>query len=242
MFLQAYLVAASLAGLPVTPVRAETSAIPSRNACFSDAASSAQRIAACGTLIRSSKPSSGVRPAALLRRAGAYGQQGKYAQAVADASSAIHLAPSAVAYATRALAHHDLGREEEAIRDSNSALRLAPGNENALFVRGAAYEAEADYQRAIMDFTAVLKLDPKRADALFSRGAAYYSAGDYQSAVEDFTASIDSGHGNATVFYLRGLAENELGQAAAARSDLEHAHKLDPHLQQPRPPQGSLDL
>ena len=84
-------------------------------------------------------------------------------------------------------------------------------------------------------FNAVLKLDPKRADARFSRGAAYYSDGDYQSAVEDFTATIDSGHGNATVFYLRGLAESELGQTAAARSDLEHAFKLDPHLQ-PRQP------
>jgi tetratricopeptide (TPR) repeat protein len=230
MFVELYLVIASLTAESIPTLLAKSVAATDRVLCFSDSTSPDRRIAACSALIRSDKQNPQLKAAALLGRAGAYGQKGDYARAADDATNALKRAHSAVAYYTRALAYHDMGREQQAIRDCEAALAIEPDNENALFVRGSAREGLADYAGAIKDFSDVLRRDPKRADALFSRGAAYYSAGDYEAAVDDFTKTIEIGHDDATVFYLRGLAKKELGQLSGARSDFEEALRRDPQL------------
>jgi tetratricopeptide (TPR) repeat protein len=135
-----------------------------RAPCFFEFAQPDKQIAACTALIRSAV--AGI-TAALLSRAGAFGQKGDYQHAVEDATQVIALAPSPVAYYTRALAYHDDGDDMRAIADCEAALGMQPDNANALFVRGAAYQGLAAYSEAIRDFTKVLKLDPKRVDARF---------------------------------------------------------------------------
>jgi tetratricopeptide (TPR) repeat protein len=239
MFLETYLVVASLTAGSIPMLLAKSAAAIDRTPCFSDSASPDQRIAACSALIHSIKQNAELKAAALLGRAGAYGQKGEYARAVDDASKALKQTHSAVAYYTRALAYHDMGREQQAIRDCEAALAIEPDNENALFVRGSAREGLADYAGAIKDFSDVLRRDPDRADALFSRGAAYYSAGDYEAAVDDFSKTIEIGHDDAAVFYLRGLAKMELGQLSGARSDFDEALRRDPQLRTGTPSPGA---
>jgi tetratricopeptide (TPR) repeat protein len=240
MLPEIYLVVVSLAAVPIPSVPATAGTVLSQDPCFSDSISPDQRIAACTTLIRSSKRDPESKASALLRRAGAYGLKSKYARAAADATEAIKQARSAVAYYTRALAYHDMGRERQAIQDCDAALMIEPDNENALFVRGTAREGLADYTGATQDFSDVLRLDPGRADAWFSRGATYYSAGNYDAAVEDFSKTIELGHADATVFYLRGLARLELGEMSDARADLNEAMRLDPKLRTGTPLPGGV--
>jgi tetratricopeptide (TPR) repeat protein len=238
MLPQVYLVVAGLAAASIPSLLANNAAAMNHNPCFADSIEPDRRIAACSVLVHSSKQNSEMKAAALLGRAGAYGQKGEYARAADDATKALKRAHSAVAYYTRALAYHDMGREQQAIRDCEAALAIEPDNANALFVRGSAREGLADYPGAIKDFSEVLRLDPKRSDALFSRGAAHYSAGDYEAAVEDFSKTIDLGHDDAAVFYLRGLAKMELGQLSGSRSDFEEALRRDPQLRTRAPSPG----
>jgi tetratricopeptide (TPR) repeat protein len=171
-----------MAAALATTLPASAKGARARDPCFFEFAQPDERIAACTALIHSGV--AGI-TAALLSRAGAFGQIGDYEHAVEDATQVIALAPSSVAYYTRALAYHDDGDDMRAITDCDAALGMQSDNANALFVRGAAYQGFAAYSEAIRDFTKVLKLDPKRVEARFSRGAARYSAGQYEGAVKE---------------------------------------------------------
>ena len=221
--LVATLMAAALAATLPTNAKGATA----RDPCFFEAAQPDKRIAACTALIRSGV--AGI-TAALLSRAGAFGRKGDYEHAIEDATQVIALAPSPVAYYTRALAYHDGGDDMRAIADCDAALGMQPDNANALFVRGAAYQGLAAYSEAIRDFTKVLKLDPKRVDAQFSRGAARFSSGQYEGAVEDLSRAIEHGATDGTAFYLRSLAYQELGQNSRSRADMLEALRRDPDL------------
>jgi tetratricopeptide (TPR) repeat protein len=130
------------------------------NLCFSESFPPDRRIATCSAFIRTITRGAHTKAAALLSKAGAYGQKGDYRLAVQDATRSIKLEPSAEAYYTRALAYHNMGQDETAIQDCNAALAIAPDNENALFVRASAHQGKMDYSEAIRDFTDVLRLDP----------------------------------------------------------------------------------
>src|SRR3974390_2697135 len=107
------LVATSMAAALAATLPANAKGVTAREPCFSEVAQPDKRIAACTALIRSGVAGS----AALLSRAGAFGQKGDYEHAVEDATQVIALAPSPAAYYTRALAYHDGGDDMQAIAD-----------------------------------------------------------------------------------------------------------------------------
>jgi tetratricopeptide (TPR) repeat protein len=145
------LVATSMAAALAATLPANAKGATAKDPCFFEFAQPDKRIAACTALIRSGV--AGI-TAALLSRAGAFGQKGDYQHAVEDATQVIALAPSPVAYYTRALAYHDDGEDMRAIADCDAALGMQPDN-GALFVRGAAYQGLAAYSEAIRDFTKI---------------------------------------------------------------------------------------
>lgn len=233
----AILMAAAFVGWSATGVEGATT----KNTCFSESASPDRRIAACTALIRSPLPtakaaraskgvSSDVAAEALLSRAGAFGQKGDFRHAIDDATRVIAIAPSGVAYYTRALAYHNAGEDMQAIADCDAALRIDPNNANAFFVCGAAHHGLAAYDEAIRDLTKVLELEPKRVDALFLRGASHFSAGEFDDAVEDLSRAMALGAKDGIVFYLRALAYQGLGDQAKSRADMAEAVRRNPDL------------
>ncbi len=117
--------------------------------------------------------------------------RGDLAQAAADYSRAIDLAPvMAVAYANRCLVRTMAGKElREALADCDEALRLAPESIDALETRGFVYLKLGDSAVAERDYESALRLDPDRPVALYGRGLARERRGDLKQGALDKQAA-----------------------------------------------------
>jgi lipoprotein NlpI len=98
----------------------------------------------------------------------------------------------------------------------------------ALYNRGNAYAAKAQYDRAIEDFDQAIRLDPKYALTLYDRGIAYGAKGQYDRAIEDFDQAIGLDPKYALAFDGRGVAYAKKAQYDRAIEDFDQAIALDP--------------
>lgn len=65
-------------------------------------------------------------------------------------------------------------------------IQTHPGDQEALWLRGQAFENQGNLERALSDFNALLALNSRYAEALFERGRVRYQLKQYQEAIEDF--------------------------------------------------------
>src|SRR5947208_932463 len=91
-----------------------------------------------------------------FKRGSACVEEGDYAGAIANFSSALKLRPRSVrAYARRAFAHFRKRDYRRALFDYSKVIELLPDNIHARFCRGRLLDEIGRYDQAIADFTTV---------------------------------------------------------------------------------------
>ena len=190
---------------------------------------------------------------AYILRGEAYMQAGDYRAALNDFNSAIELdSQNSVAYYDRSLLNTRLEDFESAMTDINNALATYAANPNEFLQmrdlyakRGQLNLWQKNWEGAIADYTNSLA----RPEGIVSpsvyaeRAEAYTAMGNYADAVNDYTSAIrvisEQIQGATTIeqkedlsmramnYFEKSAALNlSMGNAAAARSDLESAYQI----------------
>jgi tetratricopeptide (TPR) repeat protein len=166
----------------------------------------------------------------LLRRALLLAALGRVAQADADLSEALTLAPEYTeARLERARLRRRTGRAEEADRDIEAARRggIAPADffyNEAVRAIGIGERAEAE---RMLDLA--LDLDPGHSRAHVARARLAMEQGRFEEAAKELDRAIPVHPGEADLYYYRGTALLAVGRAEAALRDFEAATRLDPN-------------
>ncbi|MCB9156050.1 MAG: tetratricopeptide repeat protein [Caldilineaceae bacterium] len=153
---------------------------------------------------------------------------GHYAEALADAESALALEPNARRYNLHGAAHKELGHIDEAFADYALAIEADPSFQFAYFNRGLLYANQGEYTPAIADFDAAIAIDSAYADAYNERGLAYYWLGEYATAIENYDTAIELRPNNVRFYTNRGDAYGQAGEYSMALADYDAAISLDP--------------
>jgi lipoprotein NlpI len=171
------------------------------------------------------------RAAAYYNRGTIYVGEGKFDDALADYTLAIHLAPDF------AEAHHNRGhiyannrQYDQAIVDYDAAIQLKPGWFQALMSRGYAFLQKGDYERAVADYNAAIALNPTNPDVYVMRGAAYTSMGAYDRGRADDDTAIRLKPDLPEAFSDRGTTYLADGRYDDAIADFTAAIRLNPRL------------
>jgi Tfp pilus assembly protein PilF len=164
-----------------------------------------------------------------IERGIAYRKSGHLAEAIADYTEAIRLAPSNTdAYFDRGNANRDAGAFDLAIEDYSQALSLKPGFVPAYGNRANIYLNQHRFDLALDDFSAILKNDPLNIDALNGRAVAYLSLGLVQQSIDDADCILYLQPGSPLALSNRAAAYQVQGRYDAATKDLQAALQTDP--------------
>jgi tetratricopeptide (TPR) repeat protein len=164
-----------------------------------------------------------------IERGIAYRKSGHLAEAIADYTEAIRLAPSnADAYFDRGNARLDAGAFDLAIEDYSKALGLNPRLVQAYGNRANAYLNEHRFALALDDFSAILRNNPQEIKALNGRAVAYLSLGLVLQSIEDADRILDLQPGSPLALSNRAAAYQVQGRYEAAIKDLQAALQTDP--------------
>lgn len=169
--------------------------------------------------------------AALYRgRAQALAASGEIDKALADAETALRLAPQDPAgYSLRAelkLGKRDYG---PALEDFDRAVRLDPDDADNLVGRGLVYTALKQFDRADAEFDEARRLDPASVRPLQARAEADLQAQRFANAVQDLDGALDIAPSSPMLLNARCWARGGWGQQLdQALADCEAALKSDP--------------
>lgn len=156
---------------------------------------------------------------------------GRYAEAVASLTRAIHLAgDDGEAYQHRGLAHVRLGQYAEALSDCNQALRIDPGDIDAHRTRAAAFVGLGQYDDAIADANRAIFSTRDDAEAYYQRGLARMGLRQFSRAVGDFNQAIRFAPRRGELYLARSYAYDQLGRHRQAEADRREAYHRDPGL------------
>ncbi|MDX2283128.1 MAG: tetratricopeptide repeat protein [Bacteroidia bacterium] len=174
----------------------------------------------------------GGNPAEVLpERAAVYLARNMRAEALADASEALRLAPSNPAVLLlRARLLADEGRQEAALEDLGKVLAAAPQLAEAWVARGRIWLAQGKTSAALQDFAKALSIDPGLADAYRFRAQAYSRQGDTARAHADFDAAVRLAPQQAEAFADRADFFFRTGAYAQAIADYDEALRLGQFL------------
>jgi Flp pilus assembly protein TadD len=118
--------------------------------------------------------------------------QGKFAEAISDYSSAAKLYPEySEAYYNRGISRESQGDYKGAIEDYSQAIQLKPKYVEAYNNRGALLRVKGDIAGAVMDFNTSIRLNPLSPEAYANRGGIRLSQNDLKKAVQDFTKALE---------------------------------------------------
>ncbi|MCW5604820.1 MAG: tetratricopeptide repeat protein [Burkholderiales bacterium] len=124
-------------------------------------------------------------------RAAEWAAKGDYDRAIADAGTALKLAPKlAFAHYQRGVAWANKGEVERAIADFDAALQLRPNDPAVLYSRAVEYTVKGEYARALADFDAVLRIDPKAEDVQFARGRTLFYMSEHERGMKDMETAF----------------------------------------------------
>lgn len=225
----AFRLALTITALAVTaPARADTWAdcVAGRDAAL--------RLNACTAAIADASLAQEQHVAAYRNRAQLRLNAGATAQAIADYSAALKLAPADIpSLLGRAQANLTDNAIDAAIGDYGAALQLTAGKPTSFgaFVgRGHALLVKGSIDAAIADLNAAIDINPKSANAFNNRGLAWKAKGDVARAVDDYTAAIAINPVYALAYNNRGYAYETLGRRDEAIADFGRALLLDRSL------------
>ena len=124
-----------------------------------------------------------------------------------------------------------LGENVRTISDMTVLLKMAPGLNEALMIRGEAYQAIQNHSLAIDDYSRYLRQDSDSINARLQRGEAYLATKQFEKATTDFDQSLEIDPICTQAFLGRSrifIASNQLDKALtecqkAARLDNQNA-------------------
>jgi Flp pilus assembly protein TadD len=125
-----------------------------------------------------------------------YFNQGKYKEAIADATTLIKLDPgNNLGYAIRGASYVRLNDDpNKALTDLNKSLSLKPDNEFALDNRASLYyNSFQKYAEAVVDFTKAISINPQQGSYYLNRSYCYYRLGDKGKAKSDAQIALQKG-------------------------------------------------
>ncbi len=159
----------------------------------------------------------------------AYGESGKYKEAIKSYKQAIRIDPDFVhAHNNLGAAYYMLGRYQEAIKSHKQALRIDPDYRDAHYNLGiASYELDK-YEEAIKSYKHAIRIDPDLAEAHYNLGAAYYMLGRYQEAIKSYKLAIRIDPEDREAHYNLGIAYGETGKHEEAIESYKQAIRIDP--------------
>ena len=190
-------------------------------------------IQACTTLLDRKIISGRERYFLFANRADAYFSQGDKQHALDNYNEAIRLAPqSANLHYNRGIFYAAQSDDDAALRDFNIAIGIDAKLVPALHQRAKIYQARGNFSGALEDYSAAIRLQPNSAVLWSERGYVCVRQHDYANAIKDETRAIKLDPNLAAAYFLRGAAAafGEVGDRAAAVSDIKNAVHLDPSL------------
>ena len=120
-------------------------------------------------------------------RGSAFGQAGRYQEALADFNTAIQLNSGFYqAYNNRALIYRQLNQPQAALSDYNQAIQLNPSYSPAFLGRGTLYRQSKQYDFAMADFDQAIATNNADAKAYYNRALAHEGLEDAKSAYLDY--------------------------------------------------------
>lgn len=122
---------------------------------------------------------------AFYLRAAANRILGRHNHAVRDASKAISIRPTALAFNLRGTTYVQLKDYEAAIRDYSEAIRIDPKRVATYINRAHVHRERRDFGKAIADLSVAIRLDPNNPFAYELRSAAYEVSGRNEDARVD---------------------------------------------------------
>jgi len=196
-----------------------------------DAATPAQRIEACSSIIKAAGNEKNEKLAEPFNDRGvAYRLKGDPDRAIQDYSQAIKLnGKFTAAYINRGVAYDRKGDYDHAISDYDQAIKLKPTAE-AYFNRGNAFLGKNQCDHAIDDFNQALKLKPGFGAVFDNRCWARAVVGILKPALADCNEALRRVPGNAATRETRGLIYLKMTHFDAAVSDFDAALQIDPKL------------
>lgn len=168
-------------------------------------------------------------PEIYLYRARMHVAMGEYANALADFSAAIQLAPD------DARLHNERGvfmlsrkNFPQAYRDLSVAIQLNPKNAQAYNNRGFLLLAQRQFTNALNDFNKAISLDDTVVDFLNNRGFTYLKLKKIKQSLADLNRAIQLNGKAVNAYNNRGLVYMELKQWKTAIRDFSTAIQHQP--------------
>jgi eukaryotic-like serine/threonine-protein kinase len=127
----------------------------------------------------------------------------------------------------RGVVHLLQQRWQQAEGDFDAALTRRPQNPAAWFNRGVARQAQGKHTAAVDDFTNAIEQELAETRVYFARARSYDALGEKKFAEVDRQEGLRREPGDALSYVERGLAQLP-DHPRDAKSDLEHAVRLDP--------------
>ena len=209
-----------------------------------------RRIDGCTRLIDNSGTPENMKAAAYLRRAIAYGKEGKLNQAIADLGEVIKRRPDdPQPLYIRGLTFARTGNFDKALGDLSKVIRLKPDAVAAYKARGRLYERQGVLDKAVIDYRKALSIAPndkdaqgwldavarrlaKPGDADTRAARANCESGDIRRQLDGcgrlIAATAIGASERADAYYNRGLAYGRSGHSGKAVADFTKAIGLTP--------------
>ncbi len=162
-------------------------------------------------------------------RGGAFWEQGKKAEALADFDRAIELGyDKPHAFVSRALFNAAIGDFDKAIADYSVAVTKEPEVVSHLVNRAAVLMSMAKFEEAINDYDAAIKLDEKNGSLFQQRAVAKKAMGDLQGSIADFDQSLKLDPKSIASLMGRGFVHFQTGDHKAAVEDFSKVVEMNP--------------
>jgi tetratricopeptide (TPR) repeat protein len=161
---------------------------------------------------------------AYITRAQIYNTEGRFDEALVDASKSISIKPTYEGFFTRAAIYKAKKMYDESLADYTTASTLS--NDVSVFVnRGNVYYTKGDYEKAIADYNKVLQQNPDDVNALSNRGSAYYQLNRIDEALSDYSRAITLRPSESRFYVSRSYMYDKKGNKASALRDAQTAMK-----------------
>jgi len=184
------------------------------------ASEATERVAACTTVIASSRDKS-LLGRAYNRRGHTYVELKNYLAAARDFAEVVRLNPTVGGYQdNRANALRLAGRYDEALDAASAAIRLAPGYAFVLRGRALIYEEMGRLDQALADVDRGIAIDARDAGLRVDRGRLDAKMVRDDDAIRDLTTAIELDPSRTDALRERGLAHIRGGRSEAGLADL----------------------
>ena len=167
-------------------------------------------------------------------------EDGKPADAIADCTQALQLAPDdLLTWGLRGEAHQTSAAFDRAIHDYTQVIRLDPKHWEAYLKRAEVYrslalereefdeETKTAYEKSVLDCNEALRLKPKHQIALEIRCQNCYALGQRNQALADATAAVELNDKSWAGYHIRGQCYLDRKDYEKASSDFTQAIKLN---------------